>query len=625
MTGDSNVIKKSDLAACLGTSSFQNTKTFNVGCYVMPSNAHYPSLYYLVEEVFDDEERLWGFKYCDIDLLTLEKGDPKDTISIGTLKEYYTSLSIPPNLLKSYAEQLLNGASFEDLGDNASSSALVDFRSKDTLKLLKEETEKALAIAEQIQHYADSIIQVKKGQLESIVSKFNSKIFLMRKEIARYDYVITTIELYAGINEEIIQLREGEPACIDSPLVLHQAVLYMDEEFCLIDDDFDYAKEGSFNEWLVKDGNYKKILTEDRCIIACKPRRTDKNYSDKEWLNFMLNKPNHRTIFLIRNGENIYKLESDNISLDDRMFPNQDELEKLCNNDDHWKEEKIDSFRKLYTRVLFLIQGLIDRSDILSPHNIKSLLIKDLDITKSEGVVLRYELDMSKALSDGHPLYKDWISELNGKLCEGKRIILLDYEFSEDDYIKYYVGKYSAPEYPENGLYVLEDNPYRADSTFVLPKNKKFIIKYLPSDFYRERKNRESIMVDVRQDGILNYDDVKMEDIDYYLNSRLHRSKYYEFIKILKECRKFILKEREREEGLVRMLANMLDDMIKKEIKRPLKDGYTCEQIVREAISEFKDSLKWKRSITEKSKETYYIIKRKVFSKKIQNKYFKKD
>lgn len=81
--------------------------------------------------------------------------------------------------------------------------------------------------------------------------------------------------------------------------------------------------------------------------------------------------------------------------------------------------------------------------------------------------------------------------------------------------------------------------------------------------------------------------------------------------------------EREREEGLVGMLANMLNDMIKKEIKRPLKDGYTCEQIVREAISEFKDSLKWKRSITEKSKETYYLVRRKVFSKKFQNRYFK--
>lgn len=133
-----NIIRKSDLAACFETSPFKDTKDFKAGCYVMPSNTHYPSLYYLVEEVLDDEEKLRGFKYCDIDLLTLERGDSKDTISIGTLKEYYTSLSIPPNLLKSYAEQLLNGASFEDLGDNASSSALVDFRSKDTLKLLKE-------------------------------------------------------------------------------------------------------------------------------------------------------------------------------------------------------------------------------------------------------------------------------------------------------------------------------------------------------------------------------------------------------------------------------------------------------------------------------------------------------
>ncbi len=627
-----NIIRKNDLIDIYnqGVVAANGEKTFAVGNYAMYDSNDWPKLIYLYDVACDEDGKQFGFKYHSVDYNTLEKSDDEENIDFRTLKEYYTAIALPIEKIKDCAERLLKGESFEDFGNEAEqSAALVDTRSKETLLYLKKETEKAIIVANQVQKYAKHIIQIQKSQLEKIVSGFNDKICAMRSEVARYEYVITTIELYAGIKEDVIQLQSGEPAPIDSPLVLHQAVMFMDEEFALIDDDFDYTKEGHFNEWLIKDGNYKQLLPEERCIVAAKPRRKDKEYTNDHFFNFIFNQPNHRTVFLIRNGENLYKLESDNINLRDRLFPNRNELAEILKEEekDEWRsfKDKDSSrsavFRKLYTMVLFLMQGLIDRSDTLSPHNIKAKLLDDLDIDNSSGVVLRYELD--RALGDGHQSYNDWIASLNGKLTAGKRIILVNYMFDKErDFLKYYRSEWTMPPYPKNGVYVLEDNPIY-DESIVYYRRPRHIIKYLPDDeFWRytddKRTNRVSIMIDITRGGILNYDDVRLEDIDYYLNSRFYRSQYYEFVRVLKMARKLYMQEKFYEDEFIKMMVGIL----KTECQRTPKPEYTYEQIVKLAIDGFKDSLKWKRSITDKSKETFYILRRKIFSKAFQDKYF---
>ena len=322
-----------DLARITKDIQIHEDKNFAVGKYALYNNTTYAKLYYLTDIAMDkDGNPLW-FRCKSVDMTTLQLSDEETTLGNDTLNDYYKVIILPIDTIKDCAERLLRGESIEDMASfSDASTALVDMKSKDTLIRVKEETEKAVAVANQIQAYAQSLIEVKKAQLDKIVSAFNDKICKMRGEVSNLEYVISTIELYAGIEEEVIQIQSGESAPIDAPLVLHQAVLYMDEELALIDDDFDYHKEGFFNEWLVKDGNYKKVLTEERCIMACKPRRTDKKYTcDDGFYNWLFNKPNHRTMFLIRNGENIYKIESDNISLDDRMFPNKNELEGILN------------------------------------------------------------------------------------------------------------------------------------------------------------------------------------------------------------------------------------------------------------------------------------------------------
>lgn len=534
-------------------------------------------------------------------------------ISLSTLKEYYKPFPISVQKAKELAYRILNGEEIESV-DGSGSAELMAMNGKNALCSLREEANRSLIVAESVKRYAEVIIKQRTAELEAKLGAVRGVIAKMNKQIEDLDYAIQIVETYAGIKESVVQLNSGDAADEDTPVVFRQAVVFVDEELALIEDDFDYRKMGRFDEWLLADNNFKKLLPDEKSMIACKPRRTKKTYCDLEWLNSIMNQPNFETLFLIRNGDNLYRLESEHIVLVDRMFPNQDEymreLEKEKN--ESFKEGYADLFQKRFTRVAFLLQGLMDRSNVFSPHSFNGSFIK-MDGIDPSRVQLRYELDNSRALSDGRPSPLDWMKKLNEQLCEGKRVLLHGYEFCSDDFLKYYRSKYSAPSFPGNGLYTLYDNPnYRGESFGAY----KHIIRYIPFSYWEKRVNREPIQLDIRGVGLLNYDDASLEDVEYYLNSRLHRSQYYSFVLIMKAYKTQYLRDKAAEDDYVRMMIGQI--VAKGYVAR---EGYELDQIVREAINIVKGRLKWKRPITAKEKETYTLVERTLFSKSFVSKY----
>ena len=551
---------------------------------------------------------------------------------------YYSVLGVDVEKIKQMAERLLNGETFEEFTES-SDTALMSLGSKDTLMILRENINRAAIVAEKTRKYADIMIQQKTRELEARLRPMRDMIEKMGREVKRLDYVIQTIETYAGIKESVVQLHAGEPAPETTPIVFRQAVIFMDEELALIDDDFDWQKVDKFDEWLLQNDRFKEFMPNEKSMVAVKPRRTDKKYTDEKGIggamtNWVMNKPNHKTVFLIRNGENLYKIESEHIYLHDRMYPNKDEYLKILEKEKEYTHisgiPESESFRKQYTQVAFLMQGLVERSDVFSPHTVTGSLIKMEGFT-DEQIQLRYELDASRALGDGRPSVEEWMKQMNSQLCEGKRVLLIPkkystdygYEFNkEHDFIKYYNSKWSAPDLPTGGIYTLE----KLDGDMVRGgwETYDFLIKYMPTDEVRgywedtKRKNRVSIRIALYKDGILNYDDLKMEDVEYYLNSRLHRSQYYVFVRLLKEFKSVYLKELEAENEYIKMFVGQ---MMAKGLQT--KDGITPESVVRKAIDTIKNRLKWKRPITAKEKETYTLVERTLFSQSFRTKYFK--
>lgn len=246
-------------------------------------------------------------------------------------------------------------------------------------------------------------------------------------------------------------------------------------------------------------------------------------------------------------------------------------------------------------------------------------------------VEMLYELDWTRSLSDGRPAFSEWAEQLNANLSEGKRVLLVNkgynhsgYEFERKDFVTYYSSEWNMPGYPAAGVYTLyKSNPKGDDKGY--EASHPFVIKYMAEgDTYswgggfQKRRNRTSIHVDPTLCGILNYDDLKMEDVDYYLNSRLHRSQYHHFVVMLQKAKLLMIAEKEEEDNFIRMMKGQ---MINRGLR--VKEGYTAEGVIREALETVKKRLKWKRPVSTKEKETYTLVERHLFSKQNVARYFK--
>ena len=627
----SNIIKHSDVV--LATK--QSHDGFRIGDYITDSRFE---AFYLIESV---ETRQWDGRDHEVYVckgvnpITLEMDGNDRNMSIDEL-DYYQVVDADVVKLRDIAHRVLNeGACIEDMQESSDTSlmALGNKQSLIALRQKIDETQRSVTLVKNYCHMMQTQVM---NELEKRIGQVNGIVEKMGREIKRLDYVIQTIETYAGIKEEIITLQCGEPAPETETIVIRQAVLFMDEEFALIDDDFDWRKIESFDKWLTEDENFKILLPDAKSVVAIKPRRTDKKYSDNWWDNMIMNRPNHVTLFLIRNGENLYRLDSEHIYLEDRMFPNLDEYQQTLEKEqkDGWYEinkEKdnlaSDRMRRRFTKVAFLLQGLLDRSDVFAPHNVKCSFLKMEGL--NEQVKMDYELDTSHLLMDGRPSVTEWIKQTNAGIKEGSRILLVSCsDMNSEMFLRYYSDRYSVPDYPSPGVYTVKKNSkYTTDKDYQWREvyRRPFYISYMPkqdayswTDGPHDRKIKSGICFNENGYDILNYDNLNIDELDYYLNSRLYRSQYYLYVRLLKTARSLVEKEYQQETDFINMLCGEL-------IAESLwpKDGYTHDGIARIALQTIKDRLKWKRPISSKERETYYLVRRTLFSDAFRRKYFK--
>lgn len=628
----SNIIKHSDVV--LATK--QSHEGFRIGDYI--TDSHFEAFYRL-ESI---ETRRWGdsdhevYVCKGVNPITLELDGNDRDMDLDGLTRYYQVVDADVVKLRDIAHRVLNeGASIEDMQESSDTS-LMALGNKQSLIALRHQIDETQRSVTLVKNYCHMMQTQVRNELQKKIDQVNGIVEKMGREIKRLDYVIQTIETYAGIKEEIITLQSGEPAPETEPIVIRQAVLFMDEEFALIDDDFDWRKIESFDKWLTEDGNFKILLPDAKSVVAIKPRRTDKKYSDNWWDNMIMNRPNHVTLFLIRNGENLYRLDSEHIYLEDRMFPNLDEYQQTMEKEqkDGWYEinkEKdnleSDRMRRRFTKVAFLLQGLLDRSDVFAPHNVKCSFLKMEGL--NEQVKMDYELDTSHLLMDGRPSVTEWIKQTNTGIKEGSRILLVSCsDMNSEMFLRYYSDRYSVPDYPSPGVYTVKKNPkYTTDKDYRWREvyRRPFYISYMPkqdayswTDGPHDRKIKSGICFNENGYDILNYDNLNIDELDYYLNSRLYRSQYYLYVRLLKTARSLVEREYQQETDFINMLCGEL-------IAESLwpKDGYTHDGIARIALQTVKDRLKWKRPISSKERETYYLVRRTLFSDAFRKKYFK--
>ena len=209
-------------------------------------------------------------------------------------------------------------------------------------------------------------------------------------EIRKLQSDLDALSLYLGQSHEFEIVTQGVKAAAGTPFVIMQEVLAMDEETAVADliaggDHTSVCGHGFYGDWLrASKENVAQVLPFEKCIVAVIPRRSTRvNFSSTGDLladvvqGMYDDDLDHRTWFLIRNGDNIAMLTTQ-FRAASRITPGRDEFSKMFvdSNGDAiepgsfaWQEavKTADGYGRYYRQVAMIIAGLLEHDPFLEP------------------------------------------------------------------------------------------------------------------------------------------------------------------------------------------------------------------------------------------------------------------
>lgn len=675
----------------LRVKGFKNDKKFGV--------------YVLVEYAKDWEGIKWGgTEYNDGE-------EHEKQYSLTDFKNYYLGGSYESSYhkaiklergksVKEYYEEAMNIVAgkaditkyqLNELGEVNEDRALMHKGSKEALIALQEDLEKRSYQVSLLAAFVKYEMERKRRELDKIKEQLYGMVAEFQKKISKIMRVITTIELYLGINEELFQIQDGPKASATEPIQFRQAVLFMDEEIGHWEGGgLDFENISWFDEWLVKNENFKNLIPEQKGLLVFRPRRNEKEYEgDNHHYNAKRNRENMmKTYLLIRNGECLYRIYTENITILPRLFPQRTELQDLLNqldkemqSESFWtkkdNQEKAEDLIYQYKKRAALMQGLIDRSEVFHP------LAKHISIYKmdeAEGLI-NFIYDDELTLPSGRLPFWEWWAEINKKIQPGTRVLNTgsymtrgwynNSNFSDRFYNR--SREHNIPNLPSEGIYVIEEfsttsltktrkgawlkwlkqypnqetdtdifkllkikkdyykwgavsgktemELYKGDMDcyFVLftKKQSDLTIKYNPEDTVyhgwggsgdsNKRKNNLRFIVYKDDRFIMNYDQIDLDDINFYLTSRADRHNYLGMMPILQKIKEERLKEIASEKEFIRFILRRNAITFENDKTELLRRTMEC-------IRWWKYKNKWKRPIAKDDTLALRMIEKRLLS-----------
>lgn len=260
-------------------------------------------------------------------------------VLMGKMQQVVAQLAISPS-----REMVASGADTQALSVSLSGKTYGDYKAE----LVKAKTEELPLIFAEIKSEHELLakwmsasllpLQAEVGTLEHLKEKVTDRIF--------------TVELYAGLVEEIVQVRKGAPATLDTPLTLIQRRHYMDEE-CLARYEvggMQMSDIRDFDRWISKPENMKRLLPFERCMVAFKVRRRDIQRECHGLLAYLQlwqeREEDARTFLYIRNGQQLFRMCT-GIDFGEQLFP--DMGRELLDGKKLWAVMKYEDIKEVIT------------------------------------------------------------------------------------------------------------------------------------------------------------------------------------------------------------------------------------------------------------------------------------
>jgi hypothetical protein len=447
----------------------------------------------------------------------------------------------------------------------------------------------------------DNLVKTKLYELEQQRQELKEFANKLQNELKEKLKMIYVIETYMGIKEQIYELQKGSTSSNDEPLSIYQAKLYMDEEVGIWEDDgLDFNNIELFDEWLLKDKNYEKFLYREQSVCAFQIRRHDKKYDEEAFLNAIMNRENRKTYILIRNGENLYRIWS-NVSFPEKFFPSNSDFEKVLEEAEKWNRNEDEAIKKIQENHAYgfiALQGILERTSIFN-ESVKTINLFNPNSFNDDRLNLIRDAEQDFWLNDGKPSWYDFIRKNRSTINQGTRVVVTK-NFS---WIKKDETWRHEPFWPGSGpsmseIYIVEEIP--TEETYwewhikILYHSRDTIYD---RDSYDSHERQKRVPFRLYTDEVLNYDEITIEDCEYYRHNRYERKNYLEILPILYYVQKSKIEEKKAEDEFIKFLIPRLNIDVE-------------ENQIREVIKWWKLKNKWKRDIfKDEAKASRMVIK----------------
>lgn len=469
--------------------------------------------------------------------------------------ERYIYLGAPPE-----------GMSFEDYRKGLTEDALEAIRNPESLGYqedVPDNSTSALAVSAGPEKYKSMIeaiedkrirAQTVEALIKARVSEVTSLARGMKEQIEKLMKIVGVLELYLGIEEQIVQIADGTPAPADEQIAIRQLVLFMDEEVgdpMDHGDGIDFTQIEDFDRWAVD--NIDKLVPETKGIVACRPSRQKRWHYTFLGEVFSVQENDRRCYLLIRNGEKLWRIFTGLEGIGTHFIPSEKELLHILEKiNEGWGsgQREAEEAQLNYSRNALLVQGLIDRTDLFRPFDARP------DVLSGTDPLINFIYDGGDTLPDGRLPFQGWKDYVNSKIVKGTRIVIgsnmgrswgADSDFRRGRMLRYYTKHGNMPPAPKPGVY----NVYSVlEADHAKMKWKKdgvigFVIRYNPKDEvyadwyrdYHERRNAVSFVLYSTDDFVFNYDLVDLDAVEFYEQSRIERPSYLSTIPVLREMK----------------------------------------------------------------------------------------
>lgn len=443
--------------------------------------------------------------------------------------------------------------------------------SVDGISLVDEENEDRPLTKEGVRAEMDTMLR-RKMDLEAQLDEVKKAMDLLEEKLQNAAKTLRLMKNYAGIDAEIIQIKDGSPALEDEPLTIYQSKLFMDENVGILGlfeggtDSLDVNNLEEFDSWIAD--HYKTFMPAEKSLTVWQIRREAKRYAlgcdaESNLFNSIMNEGNFQTYFLIRNGERLWRFTSD-FHIPDEVFP------KLGEKRNWFAETQMrkDTEKRLFA--LAALQGVIDHTDILGRRFRESgiNLLQPVPSYDEKDIVFVRDAEPGRFITDGRPRWRDYLKTNQDRIVKGSRImpIVGHQDIARDDGwgTKWNItrstnircGVYTTPSTGE--VYTVEDidsSYWGSDCIKILFNPKDEVYRYR-GDWVSNHERMVRIGFRYYRTELIDIDAISFEDITYYLDSRLDRPDYITMLPLLAQLWKWKKKERDEETPFAMLLAS---------------------------------------------------------------------